>query len=72
MSVVVEFLFTCVWVTSIAYALPKFRTSLFGQRRIIQTDAIEFILLQIFQIQERVVRTVNGADKLIKLDLQRL
>jgi len=61
-----------VGAASIANALSELLPGFLGHIRVIQSNAIELVILQLLQVQERVVRTVNGADDLIQLDLQRL
>ena len=59
-------------MAGIVNTCAKFQPGLLGQNRVIQTDAIEFVLLQLLQVQQRIMCTVNGTDELIQLDLQRL
>lgn len=51
---------------------PLFFSGLARQSLIITSDLIEFLLVQLFQVQERVTRTFDRADQLVQLDLQRL
>jgi hypothetical protein len=63
------FLFVHVRAASVLDTLSKFLPGFLGQIRIIQTNTIEFLFLQ---LQESIMRTVNGTDDLIQLDLERL
>jgi hypothetical protein len=48
------------------------RPRLTGERAVARADAIELIVVELLQIEQRIVRSGHRADQLVELDLERI